>query len=87
MFQVANQLTEHPCLVRVGNAAVLLLHHRDGQHFGPRQVVERNLLEFALVDGDGMLARYRRNLVGDGDQGVEALLTPPPVLPERRKAE
>jgi hypothetical protein len=74
MLQVADQLAEDPGLIGVGNASVLLLHHRLGQHLAPRVVVQRHLLELALVNTGGVLTGDRWNLVGDRDQRVEALL-------------
>ena len=41
VLQVADQLTEDPRLLGVGDTAVLLLHHGGGQEVGPGPVVQR----------------------------------------------
>ena len=73
MLQVTNELTQDPGLLGVGDASVLLLHDRRGEDVGPRPMVQRNLLQLALVDLRGVLARSRRDLVADRDERVEAL--------------
>jgi hypothetical protein len=45
------------------------------QDFAPRHVVQSHLAQLPLVDRGGMLPGDRRNLVGNGDQRVESLLT------------
>jgi hypothetical protein len=43
VLQVADELTENPGLVRIGDAAELLLHDRLGEHLRPGDVVQRHL--------------------------------------------
>ena len=74
VLEVADQLAQDPRLVGVGDAAELLLHDRLGQHLGPGQVVQCDLLELALVDLGRVLAGHGGDLVGDGQHRVEALL-------------
>ena len=73
VLEIADELAQDPCLVRVGaprNSSA----DRFRQHLGPRHVVERHLLELALVDLGRVLTRDGRDLVGDGDDRVVAVL-------------
>ena len=74
MFEVANQLPKDPRLIRIRHATVHPLLHGDGEDFGPRQVVERDSTQLALVDVDRMNPRCRRQLVGDSQNSIEPLL-------------
>lgn len=56
---VADEFTKDPCLVRVGDAAELLLHHRLGQDLRPRQVAQGYLAQLPLVHPGGMLPGHR----------------------------
>ena len=75
MLEVPDQLTQDPRLVGIGDPAELLLHDGLGEDLRPREVVQLDLPQLAPVDLGRMLPRDRRDLVGDGDDGVEAVLT------------
>ncbi|MCP3801072.1 hypothetical protein NLX83_17570 [Allokutzneria sp. A3M-2-11 16] len=74
MLQVADQLTEDPRLLGIGDAAVLLLHHRLAQQLRPGEVVQGDLAQPALVHCGRMLTGNSGDLVGDRQQRVEPLL-------------
>lgn len=75
MFEVPDQLAEDPRLVGIRDSPELLLHHGLREDLRPSEVMERDLADLAPVDLRGMLARRGRDLVRDGDDRVEALLT------------
>lgn len=73
--KVPDEFAENPRLVWVRHAAMDTLLHSDGEHLCPRQVVERDLAEFALVDVDGVYAGRRGHLIRDRQHAVEAVLS------------
>src|SRR5215218_1529201 len=73
--QVGDQLAQDPCLVWVGDAAVAVLNDRLGQHPPPREVPQGGPLELAAVDADRRLRRRGGDLVGDGQDAVEPVLS------------
>jgi len=54
MFEIADEFAEDPGLFGIGDAPELLLHHRMGEHFRPRPVMDRHLAELAAIDGRRM---------------------------------
>jgi hypothetical protein len=74
VLEVADQLAEDPRLVRVGDTAMLFLHHRAREDLAPRVVMQSDPLQLAFVDPHGMLPGHRGDVVGDSEQGVKALL-------------
>ena len=51
---------------------MLLLDHGLGQDADPRPVPQGHLLQLLAVDGDGVVGRLGRVLVGDGEDGIGA---------------
>jgi hypothetical protein len=62
-------------LIGIGNHVIGLLDQRLSLDSAPREMKEVDLPELALVNGSGMDARSRCDLMADGNDGVESLLS------------
>ena len=74
MLEVRDELAEYPCLVRVFHAAVIFHEHCLGQQRHPRDVMQRHAPQFPAINVNGVVARCRHDLVGDGDHGIEVVV-------------
>jgi len=74
MGEVAQEFGEEPGLDGVGDSAVGQRHLGFVEDLRPGDVVEGDLAEFAFVHGDGVFAGGGGDFVGQGDDGVEALV-------------
>ncbi len=74
MLQVADVLGQDLGLVRIAHDLIGLLDQRLRADLAPRQMVQADLPELALVDRQGMLARRPGQLVGNRQHGIEALV-------------
>jgi hypothetical protein len=74
VLEIANELAQNPCLVWISDATVNLLHDGFAEHLRPRQVMDGDPAELPFVDARRMCPREGRDLIGDREQRVKALL-------------
>ena len=74
MLEIADQLAQHPRLIRVRHPPVDALLHGDGEHLRPRQMVERHPAQLATVHLHRMHAGGGAELVRHRHHGVEAVV-------------
>jgi len=74
MRQVADQLVQNPCLHGVCESSVAEDHLGFVENLCPRDMVQGNPFQLALVDLDGMFPRAGRDVVGQSDDRIKALV-------------
>ncbi|OSM43037.1 hypothetical protein BCY76_010710 [Nesterenkonia sp. PF2B19] len=74
MFEVTDELAENPLLFIVFDSTDFPLHDGDRDESDPGEMEDRNSPELSTVERQRVCSLDGRDLVGDGDDGVEPVL-------------